>query len=445
MRPTIKSVEAHLIALRDCPLLNLSGLHATHFLRTIFILNFDNGMTGIAEVPGDQRIVNILTNENMNALVKGMNLTLENYCHIREALKSHYAELDEGGRGDQTFDTRVLVHVLAALETAWLDALGKYEKVGMSAILGERFGVKPRDFAEVNGYIFFVADTSRTDLDFAPETKLTGWEKVRHTPAIDAEGVVRHAKAAYQRYGFRYWKLKGGVFPPDVEAAIVEKAYAAVGGEWTLDPNGAWTVEESIRVVKRLKSAGAIKYIEDPSKGLENMAAVYAATGVPQASNMVGTDWPSLFEAVGKKAVQLPLVDPHFWAGPWAGLEVVRAINNGGCKAGVHSNNHGLTSLATVAHMMATAPLGQLASDTHYIFTRDDDPVISKLEIKGGQILLPKDTMGLGVEIDRKKLLSAINAAKQLGTSARNDAVQMRMLPGYQDWKFDSSRPSMVR
>lgn len=445
MIPAIKTIEAHLIALRDSPLLNLSGLHATHFLRTIFILNFDNGLTGIAEVPGDQRIVELLTSKNLSAMITGMKLTLENYCHVREALKSRYADLDQGGRGDQTFDTRVLVHVLAALEAAWLDALGKHEGVGVSAILGERFGVKPRNFAEVNGYLFFVADTTATDLDYQAESKCSGWETIRHTPAVDADGVIRHAKAAYERYGFRYWKLKGGVFSPDVEAEIVEKAYQAVGGEWTLDPNGAWSVEESIRVINRLKASGALKYIEDPSKGLENMAAVYAATNVPQASNMVGTDWPSLFEAVGRKAVQLPLVDPHFWAGPWAGLEVVRAINHAGCRAGVHSNNHGLTSLATVAHMMAAAPLDQLASDTHYIFTRDDDPVSSKLEIKGGQILLPNDTVGLGVEIDRGKLMLAIDAAKKLGTSARNDAIQMRMLPGYQDWKFDNARPSMVR
>ena len=40
------------IALGDPPLLNAAGLHAPYALRTIVELAADNGITGIAEVPG---------------------------------------------------------------------------------------------------------------------------------------------------------------------------------------------------------------------------------------------------------------------------------------------------------------------------------------------------------------------------------------------------------
>jgi len=335
---------------------------------------------------------------------------------VREALQAKYSNIDSEGRGQQTFDTRVLVHVLAAIETAWLDALGRKEAVPVSVILADLVGAKARDYAEVNGYLFINADVSGTCLDYAPEIGREGWEGIRALPTPDVESFVRLAKAAHQRYGFKFWKLKGGVLHPEVEGDFVAAAYDCVGGDWTLDPNGGWSVKAAIPLIKRLQAKGCLKYIEDPVNGLENMVKTFAASGVPQASNMVGTDWRSLVEALGRGAVQYPLADPHFWGGPQSGLEVIRAIMNAGGRAGVHSNNHGLVSLATVIHMMAASPKGVLAADTHFIYTRDDDPVVSKLEIRDGMVLIPSDTIGLGVTLDLVKLKAAVRVAESLGT-----------------------------
>lgn len=442
---TLSSCSARLIALRDCPLLNVSGLHAPYFLRTVLTLEFGGRITGIAEVPGDRRILGILTGDEFRRLAHGQPLTLRALRQVCDDLAARYGELDRGGRGLQSFDTRVLVHVLAAVETAWLDAYGKQQAAPVAAILGDRFGVKPREYAEVNGYLFIIADVAGTSLDYAPERGTEDWRCVRHLPTPDPAAFARAARAAHARYGFKYWKLKGGVLPAETEADFVEAAFGAVGGDWTLDPNGAWSVETAVPVIQRLRTKGCLKYIEDPCRGLENMAACHVATGVPQASNMVGTDWPSLFEAIGKKAVQYPLADPHFWGGPWSGLEVIRAVTRAGCRAGVHSNNHGLISLATVAHMMAASPSTVLAADTHYIFTRHDDPVVSPLRIADGAVEIPPGTVGLGVELDLPKLDAAAAQAERLGTAARNDAVQMRCLPGFENWHFDPDRPSLVR
>ncbi|MBX4294083.1 glucarate dehydratase, partial [Mycobacterium tuberculosis] len=63
----------------------------------------------------------------------------------------------------------------------------------------------------------------------------------------------------------------------------------------TLDPNGAWLLEEAIQIGKQLK--GVLAYAEDPCgaeqgfSGREVMAEFRRATGLPTATNMIATDW----------------------------------------------------------------------------------------------------------------------------------------------------------
>ena len=63
----------------------------------------------------------------------------------------------------------------------------------------------------------------------------------------------------------------------------------------TLDPNGAWSLNEAIKIGKYLK--GSLAYAEDPCgaeqgfSGREVMAEFRRATGLPTATNMIATDW----------------------------------------------------------------------------------------------------------------------------------------------------------
>lgn len=63
----------------------------------------------------------------------------------------------------------------------------------------------------------------------------------------------------------------------------------------TLDPNGAWSLKEAIKIGTYLK--GSLAYAEDPCgaeqgfSGREVMAEFRRATGLPTATNMIATDW----------------------------------------------------------------------------------------------------------------------------------------------------------
>jgi len=70
------------------------------------------------------------------------------------------ADRDAGGRGLQTFDQRIMIHAVTALESALLDLLGQFLNVPVAALLGQG---QQRNQVEILGYLFYVVDRKKTD------------------------------------------------------------------------------------------------------------------------------------------------------------------------------------------------------------------------------------------------------------------------------------------
>jgi glucarate dehydratase len=114
--------------------------------------------------------------------------------------------------------------------------------VPVAALLGEG---QQRDAVEMLGYLFYVGDRTATDLPYAcePDAK-DDWLRLRHEKAMTPEAIVRLAEAAYQRYGFNDFKLKGGVLDGKEEIKAIEAlAKRFPKARITLDPNGAWSLK----------------------------------------------------------------------------------------------------------------------------------------------------------------------------------------------------------
>jgi glucarate dehydratase len=134
------------VAGRDSMLLNLSGAHGPFFTRNIVILTDAAGRSGCGEVPGDDRIRQTL--EDAIPLVVGANVG--EYRNVLGKIERAFSDRDAEGRGLQTFDLRVTIHALAAVECAMLDLLGQFLKVPMCALLGEG---QQREAVQVLGYL----------------------------------------------------------------------------------------------------------------------------------------------------------------------------------------------------------------------------------------------------------------------------------------------------
>ncbi|WP_049024824.1 enolase C-terminal domain-like protein, partial [Enterobacter hormaechei] len=214
----------------------------------------------------------------------------------------------------------------------------------------------------------------------------------------------------------------------------------------TLDPNGAWPLDEAIKIGKQLK--GVLAYAEDPCgaeqgfSGREVMAEFRRATGLPTATNMIATDWRQMGHTLSLQSVDIPLADPHFWT-MQGSVRVAQMCHEFGLTWGSHSNNHFDISLAMFTHVAAAAPGNITAIDTHWIWQEGNQRLTKQpFEIKGGMVQVPA-TPGLGVELDMDQVMKAHELYQKHGLGARDDALAMQYL--IPEWTFDNKRPCMVR
>ena len=438
--PTLTALRVIPVAGRDSMLLNLSGAHGPFFTRNIVLLIDSAGHTGIGEVPGGEKIRKTI--DDARALLLGQ--PIGNYLNLLQQAQSSFADRDTGGRGLQTFDLRVAVHAVTALESALLDLLGQHLGVPVAALLGEG---QQRSKVEMLGYLFFVGDKTKTDLPYASEPGAPdAWSRVRHELALTPQSIVRQAEAAYERYGFNDFKLKGGVLRGEDEVATVTALHQRFPqARVTLDPNGGWLLKDAIRLMRDCRDV--VAYAEDPCgaeggfSGREVMAEFRRATGLPTATNMVATDWRQLAHALALQSVDIPLADPHFWT--MAGsVRVAQTCRDWGLTWGSHSNNHFDISLAMFTHVGAAAPGRVTAMDTHWIWQDGQRLTQEPLLIEGGFIEVPQKP-GLGVELNMAEVEKAHQLYLRHGLGARDDASAMQHL--ISNWAFDPKRPCLVR
>ncbi len=439
--PIVKSIRAIPVAGHDSMLLNLSGAHGPYFTRNILIIEDNSGNIGVGEIPGGEKI--LATLNDAKALVEGQ--PIGEYKNLLKKIQQTFADRDSSGRGNQTFDLRTTIHVVTAYESALLDLLGKHLNVNVASLLGEG---QQRSEVEVLGYLFFIGDRKQTSLDYATTPNLNhDWYKVRHEKALTPEAVQRLAEASYDRYGFKDFKLKGGVLQGEQEAeAVTAIARRFPEARVTLDPNGAWFLDEAIALGKHLK--GVLAYAEDPCgaeqgySSREIMAEFKRATGLPTATNMIATDWREMSHSIQLQAVDIPLADPHFWTLEGS-VRVSQLCNMYNLTWGSHSNNHFDISLAMFTHVAAAAVGKVTAIDTHWIWQEGTDQLTkAPLEIKDGKIQVPT-APGLGVELDWDRINQAHELYKLKGLGARNDADAMQFL--IPNWSFNNKKPCLVR
>ena len=440
MTPVIETIRVVPVAGHDSMLLNLSGAHGPFFTRTIVLITDGSGHTGLGEVPGGEKIRQTI--EDAAPFFIGQEIG--RYEQLLAVVGEAFSDRDAGGRGLQTFDLRVTIHAVTALESAVLDLLGQHLGKPVAALLGAG---QQRSEVEMLGYLFFIGDRHRTTLGYRDEADSPhAWHRLRNEEAVTPESIVRQAEAAHDRYGFQDFKLKGGVFRAADEIEAVRALAARFPqARITLDPNGAWRLKDAIEVCQNLH--GVLAYAEDPCgaedgfSGREIMAEFKQATGLRTATNMVATDWRQFGHALKLEAVDIPLADPHFWT-MRGSVRVAQVCKDHGLTWGSHSNNHFDISLAMFTHVGAAAPGNVTAMDTHWIWQEGQRLTKEPLQIRGGRITVPAKP-GLGIEIDPAQLEAAHQRYRALPTGSRDDAVAMQFLiPG---WTFDHKKPCMVR
>lgn len=383
MTPVITDVRLTPILISDPPLLNLSGVHQPYTPRLIVEVVTDSGVVGLGETYGDtvylERAAELA--RELIGMPVGAITAITGLGQGTSALLDS-APAASGLRGALTTD-KVRLSVVSAFEVAALDALGRHLAVPVHVLLGG----KVRDRVEYSGYLFY----KWAEHPLAPEAT-DEWGA-----AMDPAGVVAQARKFFAHGGFRSFKLKGGVMPPDAEIAAIRALAAEFpDSPLRLDPNGGWSLKTALHVAEEL--TGVVEYLEDPTATVDDMAEVHRRTGIPLATNMIVTGLDEVKPAFDRDAVQIVLSDHHFWGGLLATRDlaaVCRAYEKG---ISMHSNSHLGISLAAMTQVAATVTDLDYACDTHYPW-QPEDVIVDPIVISDGAVTV-SDAPGLGVELD---------------------------------------------
>ncbi|MFD5226105.1 enolase C-terminal domain-like protein [Microbacterium sp. NPDC058342] len=395
--PRIVGIHATPIALEDPPLLNAWGVHEPEALRIVVELLADDGSTGLGECQGGS----IALQRLLHVAPLATGLRIDDAAGLERIVRNAFH-----GQGE-----RAILTVLAPLETAALDAEGRYRGIPCTELLGGR----RRDRVGFAGYLFYKWPGHP---DASGILRDDEWGE-----AADAEGVVRQARELQRRYGFESWKLKGGVFPPAVEREALEglaREFPQAPLRW--DPNCAWTVPTARDTIRA--TADLLEYLEDPVGDLDGMAAL-RDEGMPLASNMLVATEREFEEADEKAAVDVLLVDHHYWGGMRRAVRAADRAHEHGWRVSMHSNSHVGISLAAMSHVAAAIAADPLAGDTHYPWTAGSDVVASGVALRDGGVELG-DAPGLGVDLDRDALAAGHERYLRAGRTRRDDTGYMR-------------------
>ncbi len=444
--PIITKMQVIPVAGYDSMLMTLSGAHAPCFTRNLVLLTDSAGHTGVGEIHGGDYTCGCLN--AVRPLVEGRPVS-----EYRQVLQTIH-RLSKSGPGEggdiQTLDISKLKFVVKsewAIECAMLDLLGQHLGVPMCQLLGEG---RQREEVEVLGYLFYVSDKDKVpagEMQYLDESGSSDpWFRLRREEILTPERVVEEAEALHEKYGFRNFKLKGGVLAGSEEMEAVRALKKRFpGARVNIDPNGAWSLNEAVELCKDMH--GIVTYVEDPCgpeggySGREIMREFKNATQFQVATNMIATDWRQFYHTVSLNACDIILADPHFWGFDGA-VRMSQLLDSWGLTWGVHSNNHFDITLAAFAQVGAAAVGEPAPLDTHWIWQDGQDLLEDAPKIVGGKLQVPQGP-GLGVHLNMERVMEANALYGKLPSHDRDDAAGMQyLIPG---WKYDHKRPCLVR
>lgn len=420
----IAKMRAHSVAIADPPLRSSYGLHAPYALRTIVELESEDGIVGLGETHGGDRIA---------AGLRALQANVER-ADAFGLLGRIAADFDGGAKGTSLERSQTYLvpgenpldeaaRLNGVLEIACLDLIGKSIGKPVCDLLGAR----ARDEVKFSAYAFYKHHGGGGQgSDARPD---------KYGEALTPGDLAKQVRQMIDEYGFEEVKLKAGVLDPEMEMETIRELRRECGprAPLRLDPNCAWSVDTSVRIGLELReelSNGG--YLEDPTESLAGMAEtrkrlLAAGVDTPLASNVAVTSFTDLPESIRTDAVQIVLCDPHYWGGIRQVQHLGKLCSTFGLGLSMHSNSHLGISLMAMAHAAAATPHLTYACDTHYPWQSAEDEVAA-----GGRIPFVKGCVkisnkpGLGVELDYDQLARGEERYAKCAYRKRDDEAEMR-------------------
>lgn len=267
---------------------------------------------------------------------------------------------------------------LGAVEMACFDLLGKTAGLPLYALLGGRYR------------------------DRVPATGLLTRGMTAPGQGTLPEQIVRAARMLIDMYGVGALKFKGSHDPAEDAVVMMALREALPDVRLRVDPNGAWSVHETVTVGRRLEDCG-MEWLEDPCWGLEAMAEARSRVRIPFCTNMCVVRTEEIGPAVRLRAVDVIHGDAAKWGGVLATKRLAACCEAFGLGMSMHSGGELGIGTACHLHLAASTPQVRHAIDSMYYLLADDVVKTPRWRFEAGSYPVPEGP-GLGVELDEEKV-----------------------------------------
>jgi L-alanine-DL-glutamate epimerase-like enolase superfamily enzyme len=217
-------------------------------------------------------------------------------------------------------------------------------------------------------------------------------------PAANPSGLL----AAVERWradGFRTFKLKVGL-PGDVVQVTSVREELGPDARIRLDANGSWSTDEAITRLRAL-ARSTIELVEEPVRGLEQMALVRGRTRIPLAADESVNSARDARRAVELGACSLATLKLAKVGGIAAALEIAAEF-----PVYLSSALEGPVGIAAAAHAAQALPDRPVTAElAHGLATERlfAETVGSGAALHGDELVVGEQS-GLGVSIDEEAL-----------------------------------------
>ena len=152
-------------------------------------------------------------------------------------------------------------------------------------------------------------------------------------------------------------KVKVGNRPFTNDLERISAVRTAIGNaRLRIDANGAWGIDESVDHLKRLASLD-IEFVEEPTSGVEALAAVRHSSPVPIAIDESAADLQSIHWALEVGAADVLILKPSALGGPRVTAKAARQASEIGLKVVVTSLLEGSVGIRSAAQLTSAMGL----------------------------------------------------------------------------------------
>ncbi|KAA3647848.1 MAG: hypothetical protein DWQ07_02355 [Chloroflexi bacterium] len=229
------------------------------------------------------------------------------------------------------------------------------------------------------------------------------WSLGSDTPENNAADAVAKVEEGYGTIG-----LKLGLLDPKEDVDRVAAVRKAIGDDIHIrcDANQGWNVGTAVSTIQELENYG-VAMVEQPvpKHDLAGMAEVVRAVNIPIGADESLSSPQDALDIINAKAADFFSIKTTKHGGLSPSKKIASMVQTTGGKFFINSMIEMGVSVMSGLHFAASTPrLFEIGHALNSVRRLKDDILKEPAHYEGGEIVVPQDRIGLGVELDEDKM-----------------------------------------